>query len=422
MWLGILTGIIAGCIVMSVVDSVFFGNGLYSVVWISVPYLLAAILLFCCGVMFVYRHGLWSDNTGKGSSSEFLTILTACSPFLYTDSLAKGLSLSIKPQIFSFAGAGMIIVWSMAIVVFVSPAYAGIIVLVITQVLYLWYLLDLRWSSNYRLLRVCQTLHETSGDLAVSLIEQMEADDENREFEPAALTVLRSLRGGLWNVFQEAIAESVSVFTEKVESEENESKQTVGREAWEAFLSFAISSLSGEKDFRKTSNSVRKKLVSRVRHGLLKFVTFGRCGGSPPRLPSDEDLQNVARLDEEASIANEQWMTLIAMVERSLVNKGRLADTLISVDWKGFLRWCVETPYTTLRKEAADDIIATLQDIWSRATGNVIPGPPTSGDEEDAENPVVSASPLEVSLEGAERREALISDIFSKTEDGKRNA
>ena len=414
MWLGILVAVVVGCLIMSVVDTVVFGNGLYSVAWISVPYLLVAAVMIGYGILFVYSHGLWSDYIGS-SSSEFITATTVSTPFIFTDSSVEGLRLTSRPQILDFAGAAMIVVWSMAIVVFVSPAYAGVIVLVTAQVLYFWYLLDLRWSSNRRLRDACQALHETSGDLAVSLIEQMEADEGTEDFEPAALTVLRSLRGGLWNVFQEAIAETVVRLSEDPEPVKGKLDKQKIPDKWNELLELPLKSLSGEKQFRKESSDARMTLAARTRHRLVQCLSCGRCSGSRPRLPTKFDLQEVLRLDEKTTGASERWIAAIAAMERSLMNRGQLADTLIRTDWRAFLRWCIETSCTTLRSKASDETIATLQNLWSRATGNSMPQSTTSSPEGDApENPVLSAAPLDVSPQGAERKDALISDIFSK--------
>ena len=402
-----------GCLVMSVIDSAVLGNSLYAIAWISAPYLLAAVLLFSYGFLFVYNRGLWSDNAeGSMITDSFLTAVTICTPLVFTSSHSKGLHLSIKPQLLCLVGAGMVIIWSMAIVVFVSPAYVGVIVLVTTQVLYFWYLLDVRWSSNLRLSKACQTLHEASGDLAVTLIERMEADEENSECEPQTLTILRSLRGGLWNVFQEAIIESVACSSQ---NDDNESRKRKNQNVWKDFVTLPGESLSGEKEFRYESSNVRSAMTSRAQRALFRCISCGRCKGSTPRLPSQIDLQEVLQPEEETTKANEKWIIAIATAERYMINRGQLADTLIRTDWKAFLQWCVGTPYTILRRNASAEAIATLQHLWSKATGNTVPKAHVSSDGAgDDDNSVVAAPPLEVSPDGAERRDALISDVFLK--------
>ena len=413
MWIGILVAVVVGCLVMSVVDTAVFGNGLYSVAWISVPYILAVFLILCYSFLFVYNHGLWFSGSQESGSSEFITIITASTPFVYTDPSCKGLSLAIKPQILTLVGAGMAIIWSMAIVVFVSPAYAGIIVLVTIQVLYLWYLLDLKWSSNYRLMQACRTLQESSGGLAVTLIEQMEATSDTEGFEPAALTVLRSLRGGLWQVFQDSISEIVARLETQEEVSGNVSSRRNLANDWRKLLQYPLNSLRGEESFREKSSNIRNHVVSSLRYKVFRFISCGRYDAPTTPAPEEDELQKVIQGEEESTTANEEWIIAIAALERSLVNRGQLADTLIRTDWKRFLRWCIETSYVKLRDKACDETIATLQSLVSARAGTVTMT--VNNDESgDAEAPGASASPLEVSTKAAERKDTLVSEIFSK--------
>eukprot|EP01138_Halocafeteria_seosinensis_P014184 gb/GECG01014483.1/.p1 GENE.gb/GECG01014483.1/~~gb/GECG01014483.1/.p1 ORF type:complete len:2079 (+),score=265.95 gb/GECG01014483.1/:1-6237(+) len=435
-WKGILAAIVIGCITMTVVDVVAFDNHVAGVAWISVPYLLGAFLLFAYGVYFVYSHRLWSDE--NDGTTTYITLLTTSSPFVYSDSSSGGLSVSVQPQLLVFVSVLMVIAWSMAIVVFISPAYAGVIVLVIAQVGYFWYQLDIQWSCNYRFFKSCEALHNTSGSLASTLLEQMEGEQANggkSDFEPATATVLRSLQGGLWRIFQDSISETAARVQHNLHSfkkDETEDVETVSvSEAWNTLLTLPQECLSGETSFRKQTGQFRDILWSRLGKYLLRVLSCGKCGTSLPPAPEESRLEKLKDVDDNTSVANEKWIVALASLERSIVSRGFLADTLIKTDWTKFLQWSVETSALSLTDQASSQTISTLRKAWSLITGRRLPSadpstPRTPRDTDDdgvrdaegvqdVENPSLTmTNALRVSHKAAERKDSLISEIFTK--------